>query len=247
MTDQSSNIVFITGAGRRLGRHFALNFARRGYDVAVHYHTSEAGAHGTAEEIRAMGRNAVAVRADVRDAGEVRRAMREAAEALGAPAILVANSGIFPNPAALAGIDGAMFAEALSVNLLGEFHAAQAFAAAQPGAGRIILIGSLGGLQIWRQRIPYNVSKSAVIQLTKALARELAPRMAVNCVCPGAVAIAGETSGDDASMLPPERIPMQRHATPDDVFDAVYFFATASPYITGQVLAVDGGILLTGG
>lgn len=242
-----SNTVFITGAGKRLGRHFALGFARHGWDVAVHYHSSEETAYRTVEEIRAMGRNAVAVRADVRSSEEVYSAIDEATGAVGAPRVLVANSGIFPAPAALHEINDAMWGEALSVNLLGGFHAAQAFAALTPHDGRIIVIGSLGGLQIWRQRIPYNVSKTAAIQLTKTLARELAPEISVNCVCPGAVMVADEPSEADNSLLPTARIPMKRHATPEDVFDAVYFFATASRYITGQVLAVDGGVLLTGG
>lgn len=243
----TSKTVFITGAGKRLGRHFALGFAQQGWDVAVHYHSSEDGAQRTVEEIRTLGQKAIAVQADVRSSVEVRRAVDEAAAALGTPRVLVANSGIFPAPAALSQIDDAMWGEALSINLLGGFHAAQAFAALTPQDGRIIIIGSLGGLQIWRQRIPYNVSKTAAIQLTKALARELAPEISVNCVCPGAVSVASEPSEADNSLLPPARIPMKRHATPEDVFDPVYFFATASRYITGQILAVDGGILLTGG
>lgn len=222
-----------------------MGFARRGYDVAVHYFTSENGALQTVEEIHTMGRKAVALQADARSTDEMRTAINQAAETLGTPCVLVANSGVFPKPEALPNLNDEQLNAAFAVNVLGGFNAAKAYADLSPEDGRIIIVSSLGGLQVWRQRIPYNVSKAAAIQLSKALARELAPEISVNCVCPGAVMIADEPSPSENSLRAVERIPMKRHATPDDVFDAVYFFATASRYITGQVLAIDGGILLT--
>ncbi len=244
-SSMSSKSVFITGAGKRLGRHFAIEFARRGYDVAVHYYTSKSGAEQAAEEIQKLGRKSVVVQADARSGEEMRSAMNKSADVLGAPQILVSNSGFFPKSSTLQNINDEQWNEALSVNVLGGFYAAQAYSALRPVEGRIVVIASLGGMQIWRQRIPYNVSKAAAIQLSKALARELAPEISVNCVCPGAVLVECEPSPTESSLLAAERIPMKRYATPDDVFDAVYFFSTASRYITGQVVAVDGGILLT--
>lgn len=241
----TSNAVFITGAGRRLGRHFALEFARRGYDVAVHYFTSEKGALQTVEEIRSMGCKAVALQADARLSNDMQNAINQAAGTLGTPCVLVANSGVFPKHEALPKLNDEQLNDAFAVNVLGGFNAAKAYAALSPENGRIIIVSSLGGLQVWRQRIPYNISKAAAIQLSKALARELAPEISVNCVCPGAVMIEDEPSSSENLLRAVDRIPMKRHATPGDVFDAIYFFATASRYITGQVLAVDGGILLT--
>jgi NAD(P)-dependent dehydrogenase (short-subunit alcohol dehydrogenase family) len=108
------------------------------------------------------------------------------------------------------------------------------------GGGRIVNIASLGAFQIWKDRIPYNVSKAAVVQLTKALARSLAPDIMVNAVAPGAIAIPDEPAA--GGMIAPSRIPMGRHGSTDDIFNAVYFFADTATYITGQTLIVDGGL-----
>jgi 3-oxoacyl-[acyl-carrier protein] reductase/pteridine reductase len=116
--------------------------------------------------------------------------------------------------------------------------------------GRIINISSIGGVNIFKNRIDYNISKSAVIRLTEVLAKELAPNISVNCICPGIVDF-----GDDAILIAPRRfseskipsknkIPMQRYANIDDIFDAIYFFASSSHYITGQVLNITGGMEL---
>jgi len=103
---------------------------------------------------------------------------------------------------------------------------------------KIINFSSLGGLKIWNKKTPYNVSKTAVIQLTKALARELAPQISVNCICPGIVKI----DENEKFAIPETKIPMQKYATVEDIFELVYFFATATNYITGQIVSVDGGL-----
>jgi len=240
-------MVFITGAGRRLGRTMALFFARKGWNVGIHYHTSHEGALQTVRQIKSigeatLGQRGVAIKADVRSKGQMEYAFDLAMREFGAPPdVLVNNAGIFPPPTSLQNITHEMWDEIFSVNVTGEFIASQIFASIAFENSRIINVGSIGGLEVWKHRIPYNVSKSAVIHLTKALARELAPRISVNCVCPGAISVPDEPSDSDSVMIPPSRIPMQRHGTPEDVWSAIYFFATCSSYITGQILTVDGG------
>lgn len=240
-------VVFITGAGKRLGRAMALYFARKGWNVGVHYHTSHDGALQTVRQINVigdatLGQRGIALKADVRSKSQMEHAFEMTMREFNSPPdVLINNAGIFPPPVSLQNITHEMWDETLSINLGGEFIAAQIYSAIAFENSRIINVASLGGLEVWKHRIPYNVSKSAVIHLTKALARELAPRISVNCVCPGAIAIPDEPSDSDSAMIAPSRIPMQRHGSPDDICSAVYFFATCSPYITGQILSVDGG------
>jgi NAD(P)-dependent dehydrogenase (short-subunit alcohol dehydrogenase family) len=107
---------------------------------------------------------------------------------------------------------------------------------------RIINISSLGGINIWKDRIDYNVSKSALIQLTKVLARALAPQISVNVVCPGYIDLSEHKSkNENKEKMSLQKIPMNRYGTVEDVFEAVYFFSSCSQFITGQVLIVDGG------
>lgn len=232
--------VFITGAARRLGRALAEGFARRGWDVMLHYWSSASEARALEEELRRRGVRTFSVRADLRYREHIRRALTQASEAHGPPDVLINNAGVFPPPHPLAELSPTVWEETIGVNLTACLYTSQAFAEVQPAHGRIINIASLGGLRTWRHRTAYNVSKAALLQLTRNLALELAPRITVNAVCPGLLLLEPEE-------VPPverERIPAGRYGTAQDVFEAVYFFATATPYITGQWLVVDGGFHL---
>jgi NAD(P)-dependent dehydrogenase (short-subunit alcohol dehydrogenase family) len=233
--------IFITGSGRRIGKALALKFAAEGYNVAVHYNNSEESAYDAVEQIKSMGRNSIAVAGDVRSVDQMRSAFERAAEHLGGLNILINNAGIFPRQRHLSGLSVDEWDRVININLRGEMICAKIFAEMASNSSRIVNIASLGGMEIWKQRIHYNVSKNGVIQLTRALARELAPTITVNCVAPGAIIVPDEPSVHDKEMVADQRIPMGRYGTPDDIFDAVYFFATCSSYITGQVIAVDGG------
>ncbi|MFC2130718.1 SDR family NAD(P)-dependent oxidoreductase [Bacteroidota bacterium] len=234
-------IVFITGSGRRMGKGLAIEFARKQWDVAVNYNESKTDALKTVEEIRSLGVQSIAVKADVRDIQEMERAFETAVNELGKPDVLVNNAGIFPPQKNLDEISVEFWDNTMNVNLRGEFFASQVFSKFAAAGSRIINISSLGGLEVWKHRIPYNVSKAAVIQLTKALARELAPVLSVNAVCPGAILINDDPSETDTSLIDINKIPMKRYGNTQDIFEAVYFFATCSGYITGQVITVDGG------
>lgn len=232
--------VFITGSGRRIGRGLALGFAGAGWDVAVHYNRSHEMAVRTAEEVRSHGVDCLLVRSDLRKKEEIKANFREIIDKFGVPDVLVNNAGVFPKAMKLEEVSEDIWDDVASSNLKSQFLVSREYCAIQKGKGRIINIGSLGGLEVWKNRIPYNVSKAGVIQLTKSLARELAPGITVNCVCPGTIVIPGEQP-DDPMQVPVSRIPMARYGNNEDMFSAVYFFATCPDFITGQVLSVDGG------
>ena len=240
-------IVWITGGARRIGRGLAVRFAERGYDVAFTFHTSVDAANETKRDIESLGRRCESVQCDVGDEAALNDALVYFESKLGIADVVVSNAGVFPKQEAVVEMALEGLQETLSVNtfplltIAKAYHVACARAALQ---GRLISIGSLGSMEIWKDRIAYNVSKSALQTLAHTLARALAPSMTVNTVAPGAIAQPEDVTSNDASLIDPSRIPMRRHGSVDDVFDAVWFFATASTYITGQTIVVDGGYRL---
>lgn len=238
-----SHTVLITGSGRRIGRALALRFAERGWRVGLHYGSSEKRARQTLEEVRALGADAILLHADIRNRDQVRGMVTEAYAHFGSIDVLVNNAGIYPPATPIADVEEELWRSVLETNLYGEFFAAQAVAErmmADGTRGRIVNLSSLGAYQIWKDRIPYNVSKAAVVQLTRALARALAPTITVNSVAPGVIELPEDPS--PGRLLPADRIPMRRYGTTDDIFRAVWFFAVDAGYITGQTLIVDGGL-----
>lgn len=240
-------IVWITGGARRIGRGLALRFAARGYDVAFTYHTSHDAAAATKAEIENLGRRCLITQCDVADDVSLGSALATFEQELGTADVVVSNAGVFPMQQTVVdtGLEG--LKDTLSVNTFPLLTIARSYhsACARNGRqGRLISIGSLGSMEIWKDRIAYNVSKSALQTLAHTLARALAPSMTVNTVAPGAIAQPEDVTSNDASLIDASRIPMNRHGSVDDVFDAVWFFATASPYITGQTIVVDGGYRL---
>ncbi len=238
-----SRTVLITGAGRRIGRALALGFAERGWRLVLHYGRSEDRARETLRDVQAQGAEALLLQADVRSRQAVRHMVDEACNRFGQIDVLVNNAGVYPRSAPIAEVTEEMWRDVLETNLYGEFFTAQAVAERmleQGVEGRIVNFSSLGAYQIWKDRIPYNVSKAAVVQLTRALARALAPTITVNSVAPGAIEIPDDPA--PGMLLPAGRIPMRRYGTTDDLFRAVWFFAAEATYITGQTLIVDGGL-----
>lgn len=234
------NVVFITGAGRRIGKTLAINFAKKGWDVAINYNTSEKAALETAVICKSYGVRANIYKADVSQKDEMIKAMDKAIVELGLPDVLVNNAGVFPERTKLEDIDESLIDDTFSVNLKGEFFTSQYFSQLAKPNSRIINIASLGAFEIWKGRLPYHISKSALVHMTRALAIELAPNISVNSVSPGAIQVIDDPA-IDSSLISIEKIPMKRYGTPDDIFDAVYFFATTNSYITGQNITVDGG------
>lgn len=234
------SVVFITGAGRRIGKSLAINFAKKGWDVAINYNSSESLALETADICRAHGVQANVYKADVSNKAEIIKAIDKSIEELGLPDVLVNNAGVFPERTKIAEIEESLIDSTFGINLKGEFFTSQYFSQLAKPNSRIINIASLGAFEVWKGRLPYHVSKSALIQMTRALAIELAPNISVNSVSPGAIEVVDDPA-NDSSLISVDKIPMKRYGTPQDIFDAVYFFATTTNYITAQNITVDGG------
>ncbi len=242
--------VLITGSARRLGRATALRYAERGYSIVLHYHSSEQRVHTTAKEVRELGAEVVIVYGDISKEDDCILIFETLEQLQCIPMIIVNNAGVFPEKINLKDMDSTYWEATYNINLRAQLFIAREFVRlidriAHKGIFRIINIASLGGIETWKYRTAYNVSKSGVIQLTKSLASELAPKFIVNCICPGAISQPNDFSEQDAGLVPIQRIPMGRYGDADDIFDAIYFFSTCSPYITGQILTVDGGYHLS--
>jgi NAD(P)-dependent dehydrogenase (short-subunit alcohol dehydrogenase family) len=233
--------VLITGGARRLGRATALAMAAAGADVAITFRNSSREAQHAVIDLASFGVRAFAMHCDVTDQKSVRAAIKEAAGELGGLDILVNNAANYEG----VGFDkltmkqwDAIFAS----NTRGPFLVSQeALKLLRQRRGKIINMGSLGGLRPWPAQAHYCSSKAAVHMLTKVMATALAPEIAVNCVAPGMIDLGGKAAPGFMKKMAKET-PMRRNGTGEDVAAAVVFFATAPHFITGQILAVDGGL-----
>jgi NAD(P)-dependent dehydrogenase (short-subunit alcohol dehydrogenase family) len=231
--------ALVTGAAKRIGRAIALALAEEGANVAITYRDSAEQAAETVRAIEALGVRAVAVRADLREPDSLRGAVAKAAADLGSIDILVNNAGRFET-AALDSITVEQWDAMFETNTRGPFLAAQAaLPHLRAARGRIINIGSLGGMHPWPTHAHYCTSKAALHMLTQTMSKAFAPEVSVNCVAPGMI-VNGEVTAEYEHFA--RKTPMQRNGTPQDVAAAVLFFATGPHFITGQILGVDGGL-----
>lgn len=231
--------AFVTGAAKRIGRSLALALAEAGADIAITYRESAADAEQTVRDIQALGVQAHVFHADVRNPEAVTAAVEAAAARMGHLDLLVNNAGRFET-AALEEISLAQWDAMFETNTRGPFLVAQAaFPHLKAAQGRIINIGSLGGMHAWSTHAHYCTSKAALHMLTLTMAKAFAPAISVNCVAPGMIVNGEVTEGYEHFA---EKTPMGRNGTPYDVAAAVLFFATGPHFITGQILAVDGGL-----
>ena len=236
----SGKSVLVTGGARRIGRGIALALANAGADVAITFRSSHAEAEETAGAVEALGRRALSVECDVRSEDSVRRAIAATVTRFGRLDVVVNNAAVFET-APLEQISLEQWDAVFETNARGPFLVArEALAHLRSVHGRIINIGSLGGLHAWAGHAHYCSSKAALHMLTLAMAKAFAPEVSVNCVAPGWIDL--EERPGDAARRFAARTPMQRNGTPEDVAQAVLFFATGPSFITGQVLAVDGGL-----
>src|ERR1700734_873022 len=243
MTDRllQGKSALITGGARRLGRATALAMARAGADVAITFLHSAREAQHTVIDLSSFGVRAVALRCDITDEKSVKAAIKETGRELGGLDILVNNAANYEtvefDKLTLKQWD-AMFAS----NTRGPFLVSrEALKLLRERRGKIINMGSLGGLRPWADHAHYCSSKAAVHMLTKVMAKALAPAISVNCVAPGMIDL-GEKSAATFMRRMAKQTPMRRNGTGEEIASAVLFFATAPHFITGQVLAVDGGL-----
>jgi NAD(P)-dependent dehydrogenase (short-subunit alcohol dehydrogenase family) len=230
-------VALVTGAGKRLGRSIALKLAADGAAVAVNYRTSQAEAESVVREIQADGGRAAAVQADVSKRPDVEKLFAAIEKEFKRLDILVNNAGIFFS-VPFDQITDEQWDGMLDANLKSQFLCCQAAARMMKpqGRGRIINLSSLGD---WPSYTHYCVSKAGVIELTRCLARALAPEILVNSVAPGTIQFPGEPPDEDYI----RRVPLHRTGKGEDIADAVAYLATAD-FVTGQVLVVDGGRIL---
>ena len=237
----SGQAVLVTGAARRVGAAIARALHASGASVVLHYRSSLDEATRLAAELNAVrAQSAVTVRADLNQIACLPELARTAATAFGRLDILVNNaSSFYPTP--LGAIDEHAFDDLIGSNLKGPLFLAQAAAPfLRQAQGLLLNIVDIHGLRPLRGYPVYSIAKAGLIMLTKSLARELAPEVRVNAVAPGPV-MWPEDADRELQEKIISRTLLKRPGSPADVAKAVVFFATAAPYVTGQILATDGG------
>jgi len=236
MQSLEGRAVLVTGAAKRIGRGIALRLAKEGARVAIHYSSSEAEARATAAECG----NAPVFRADLEKVAEIERLFADVQQHFGKLDGLVNNAARFTQRDPLK-ITEADWDFVHSVNLKATFFCCQQGAKLMLAGegGKIVNISSLGGIRAWPDHAHYCASKAGVIHLTRALAQAWAPKITVNSVAPGVIPF-GEPDERVKHLI--AKTPAGRAGTADEIADAVVFFLNASDFMTGQVLAVDGGL-----
>jgi NAD(P)-dependent dehydrogenase (short-subunit alcohol dehydrogenase family) len=233
-------VALVTGAAKRIGHVIALTLARRGWDVAVHYHQSEAAAHDTVRAIEALGQRAVALACDLGDAHAVKQLLAQASSALGPVSCVVNNASLFDYDNA-ADFSVERLDAHMHVNLAAPVLLAQALHAATPDGQQSVVINLLDQ-KLYNMNpdfLSYTLSKAALQSATVMLAQALAPKVRVMGIAPGITMPSGNQTAAEFA-LAHSMTPLQRSSTPDDVAATVCFMAD-TPGITGATLLVDGG------
>jgi 3-oxoacyl-[acyl-carrier protein] reductase len=248
MIDLSGKSALVTGGARGIGRAIVIRLAIQGADVAFSYRGNAEAAAATAGEVEALGRRALPIQGDVKDPDAADAIVTETIEAFGKVDILVNNAGITRDDLIMR-MSLASWREVLETNLFGAFYMTKAVTRPmlKARAGRIVNITSVSGQAGQTGQANYSAAKAGLIGLTKATARELASRgITVNAIAPGFVLT--ELTQDLPEALQ-EKIraatPLGRFGTTEEVASAVAFLVSdEAAYITGQVLAVDGGLVM---
>jgi 3-oxoacyl-[acyl-carrier protein] reductase len=245
-------VALVTGAGAGIGRAAALQLAARGADVAVHYHRSEAGARETAKQIEALGRRSAAFGADLARRDEARALVAAVVERMGRLDVLVNNAGDLVERKPLLEMTEALWRQVLDLNLSSVFFVTQAAAPGmiERGRGAIVNVSSLaahngGG----PGALAYAAAKGGLVSLTKAMAKELAPKgVRVNCVSPGLIgqtAFHGRFTAPEAFAAIEKTIPLGRGGTPEEVGRVIAFLAGPdAAYLVGETVEINGGMFM---
>jgi NAD(P)-dependent dehydrogenase (short-subunit alcohol dehydrogenase family) len=241
--DLQGKVVVVTGAAKRIGREIAMELASHGADVAITFSTSAREARRTVVDLTSFGGRAVALHCDTREEASIQSMVAEVKRELGGMDVLVNNAATYET-VEFENISLEQWDNIFATNVRGPFLTSQAAVKElRRRKGRIINIGSLGGLRPWSTHAHYCSSKAALHMLTQAMAKALAPAISVNCVAPGVIDF-GEKERAAQHQRFAKMTPMRANGTGKDIAAAVQFFATCPKFITGQILAVDGGLSL---
>lgn len=232
--------ALVTGGAKRLGRAIALALAAAGADVVITFRSSSDDAVETVDAIEQLGRRGFALECEVRSEASVRSAVASTVQHLGRLEVLVNNAAIFES-AQLDQITVEQWDAVFETNVRAPFlFAREAVTHLRAAKGRIVNMGSLGGLHPWADHAHYCSSKAALHMLTKTMAKAFGPEVAVNAVAPGWIDMDAEPTEQTKRMV--AKTPLGRTGAPGDIASAVLYFAASAQFITGQILAVDGGL-----
>jgi pteridine reductase len=237
-------VALVTGAARRVGRAIALALANGGCDVGVHFNQSRQEADETATAIRAFGRRAITVSGDLNDPASWGRMIERTINALGRLDILVNNASLFlvENSDSIESFDPATWENMLRVNLIapvGLAHHARPFLEKSPNAC-IVNLCDISAERPWSRHLAYCASKAGLSAITRGLAGALAPKIRVNGVAPGIAVFPEEYDSETRERLI-QRVPLKRSGSPAEIASLVRYLAESGQYITGQIIAIDGG------
>lgn len=238
MTEPARGAALVTGAARRIGREIALHAARAGWDVAIHHGSSPDDAEAVAAEVRALGRRAAVLQADLADPEATRALVDRAAGALGPLTLLVNNASVFQEDR-LETLTDQTWSTHMDVNLRAPVLLAQAFAARAPSGASIVNLLDQRVLKPDPRFFSYALSRAGLHWATATLAQALAPAIRVNAVAPGPTLKSVHQSDADFE-AEWSNVPLERAVTPQAVAEAVIWLATADR-VTGQTIAVDSG------
>jgi pteridine reductase len=234
--------VLITGAARRVGAHIARALHAAGANLVIHCHRSRREAEGLAAELEVARPASTAVlSADLLDVAQLPPLVRATCDRFGTLDVLINNASTF-YPTPLGSIEPKEWDDLMGTNLRAPTFLAQA-AAPQLRRSRGLLLNmvDIHGIRPLREHTVYSIAKAGLIMLTRSLARELAPDVRVNAIAPGPVLWPEGGIDEDRKARILEQTPLHRAGSPDDIARAALFFATDAPFVTGQILAIDGG------
>ncbi|MGA2429755.1 MAG: SDR family oxidoreductase [Candidatus Acidiferrum sp.] len=236
-----NHVALVTGSGKRLGRAVALGLAAQGADVVIHYRSSEPEAREVVAEIQKLGRQSVALQADLAKVPEIQQLFQKVEAHFGRLDLLVNSAANFLQTD-FASTTEKLWGSSLDTNLKAPFFCSQAAAPLlKKTGGAIVNFADIGGILGWPGFIPHCISKAGIIMLTRCLAKELAPEVRVNAIAPGTITMSGDPPEWEADFV--RLAPLHRSGRPDDIVAAVSYLAGAK-FVTGTVLVVDGGRIL---
>lgn len=232
--------ALVTGGAKRLGRYISIALSELGYDVAITFNSSTSEVKSLKKIIEANSSKFLAIKANFEFVNSFKKVFNRYCKEWKDIDLLINNAGVFSTDD-FHKITVNQWEKTFAVNLRAVFFNTQVFSKIMNENGLVINISSIGGFEIWKDRILYNTSKSAQITLTKCLAKELAPKIRVNSIAPGTVWMGEEET--EADRIYKNKIPIKRYGAPDEIIETIKFIIN-NKYLTGITIPVEGGKLL---